>query len=709
MPRPVTPLSFRGRSFVPDGSNHNGSSVRTSSNNSSRNPSLSPVPQHTTSRLGFARRARLDNSGPMIMTRAQARRQHARVTSASGAGSLIRSVGAARNDSGPTVVSRSVGSESNSAATVTSSLVIHATKITPNHNANRRRPISSITAAGYSNEPQNSQNNQRSTSSVVAPSSERPIRTARRNFASGASTSAEVDAALPSTQTSTVTERSAPSSYSILRYRRFAGNRVTFDTQPDPSEVVDEKDSVTKVLTSEKILPRILRMMNWNELLPLRSVCKAWFEFIESQPQLTSVLGMIVIRSTMESRMAIYNASSVTWKRFRFLGPYIFDMTKPVQNEFWNKHGPLMIHLEISNRAMNLTGLVEILARCPKLEVFKCNWTPEMYSFNSELIRKYYGIHFNNGAFANLKDLSIESSSSLTDTALWSILKWCGGSIKSLTLTSPMDEDVLTRLKPRWSVDSIKNYFDRFGYTGNLQYLDFSWSNLTVDDIKSLCTMDIILRGITLNYCKLNDDILHRLVLKHGSSLEVFKLEGTPISEHLFTGSHLPKVKVLHIGGYQSSVRSLDFLREMPNLEELSCHDAQWLEQSMLLKPFNSKLKRRTLKSLDLSGGVKHAGNKNLDPNLNKTWFSDFTGLISNIRELNLSQWSLFGTNMNFKSICQRLNQLEKLIVREWKQLTDVGTTGLEEHVVYQDWGDRMPLRPRVYIGLLKSMLILFI
>lgn len=170
--------------------------------------------------------------------------------------------------------------------------------------------------------------------------------------------------------------------------------------------------------------------MNWNELLPLRSVCKTWFETIESNPKVNFNFGIITFRSSIEPKMAIYNASSVTWTKFRFGGPFIFDMKRSIQNEFWNKHGPLMTHLEINNRAMSLTGLVEILARCPKLQFFKCNWTPEMYSFNSELIKKYYGIHFNNGTFANLQHLSIQCSSSLTDSALGSILKWCGGSIR---------------------------------------------------------------------------------------------------------------------------------------------------------------------------------------------------------------------------------------------------------------------------------------
>lgn len=216
--------------------------------------------------------------------------------------------------------------------------------------------------------------------------------------------------------------------------------------------------------------------------------------------------------------------------------------------------------------------------------------------------------------------------------------------------------------------------------------------------------MEMYLRGITLNYCKLDNESLRKILLKHGETLEVFKIEGVPFTESIFEKQILPKVKVLHIGGVKGMVHSLNFLNDMPCLEELSCHRTQWLEQNMILRPFNLKSKHNLMRCLDLGGSIKHAGNKNIDPNLNKTWFSDFTGLITSVRELNLSQWSVFGTNMNFQNICSTLHLLEKLIVRDWSQLNDVGTTGLFEEEVHQDWGTRLPVRSRVFLGQLQSM-----
>lgn len=217
--------------------------------------------------------------------------------------------------------------------------------------------------------------------------------------------------------------------------------------------------------------------------------------------------------------------------------------------------------------------------------------------------------------------------------------------------------------------------------------------------------MEMHLRGITLNHCKLDDEALRKVLLKHGETLEVFKIEGTPFSDVIFNKEVLPKVKVLHIGGVKGTVHSLGFLKDMPRLEELSCHNTQWLEQNMVLRPFNSKTKQFSMKSLDLGGGIKHSGNKNLDPNLNKIWFHDFIGLFNNIRELNLSQWSSFGTNMNFRNICYTLGLLEKLVVRDWVHLNDVGTTGLYEEEIHQDWGTQLPSRPRVFLGQLQSIL----
>ncbi len=87
-----------------------------------------------------------------------------------------------------------------------------------------------------------------------------------------------------------------------------------------------------------------------------------------------------------------------------------------------------------------------------------------MYQFNAELIKKYYGINFYNGTFANMREFSVERSSYLNDNALMSLLKWCGGPLKSISLTyPPEEEDPLTRLKPRWTIQPLKNYIERFG------------------------------------------------------------------------------------------------------------------------------------------------------------------------------------------------------------------------------------------------------
>ncbi|CAL8106850.1 unnamed protein product [Orchesella dallaii] len=674
--------------------------ARTNSPNSNRSPRItssgSPLRRsvrvRTDSVLGSAPPSsrtggsRLNpNTGPIIMTKAQLRRRNAQLA----ATNKIRTVTPGETNSGPTVTTRTL------AYTNGKPRVERSVALKPIIISNTPAKIGTLNV-----------------SSDVAPTTATILQPRVSITPSGRPASVDTF------------------SISSGKLRR-SRNRVSF-ALPEPNE----RNSVFKVLTSEKTLPRILSFMNWNELLPLRIVCKTWFEIIESHPLVKANLGIINLRPEAESKMAIYNTSSVTWNKFRFIGPIIFDMTKPIQNEFWSKHGPLMVHLEINNRTMTLTGLVEILARCPKLEVFKCNWTPEMYSFNSELIKKYYGIHFNNGTFANLQDLTIECSASLTDSALWSILKWCGGSVRytvyiifklciymifliwitfqdifeifrSLTLTSPPDADVLTRLKPRWSIDSIKNYFERFGYTGMLQYLDFSWSNLTPDDIRSLSNVEMTLKGLCLNYCKVDDDSMRKLLLKHGATLEILKIEGTSFTDAIFGREILPKVKVLHIGGMKGTVQSINFLTEMPCLEELSCHKTQWLEQSMILRPFNSKSRHRFMKSIDFGGGIKHSGNKKLDPNLNTNWFSDFTGLVSHVKELNLGQWSLFGTDLNFRNICQTLTLLEKLVLQDWEKLTDVGTTGLYAEEIHQDWGTNLPTRPRVYLGLLKRLKVL--
>jgi hypothetical protein len=160
-------------------------------------------------------------------------------------------------------------------------------------------------------------------------------------------------------------------------------------------------------------------------------VNKKWLDAISSEPQTEDRLGVITIRKTpCDKILELYNESPVIWKKWRILSNVFIDLMDPVQLGFWSKHGPHIKYLEIRNKSMTLSGLVEILSRCPSLEHFLVTWNPEMYSFNSELIKKYYGVNFYNGNFANMQELVVEKSCYLTDTALWCLIKWCGGSLK---------------------------------------------------------------------------------------------------------------------------------------------------------------------------------------------------------------------------------------------------------------------------------------
>jgi len=159
-------------------------------------------------------------------------------------------------------------------------------------------------------------------------------------------------------------------------------------------------------------------------------VSKKWLDTISMEPTTEYRLGVITIRKHWEDALPVFNNSPVIWTKFRFLLNMFVDLMDPIQLSFWSKHGPLMKFLEIRNNSMNLSGLVEILSRCPKLEHFLISWSPQMYSFNSELVKKYYGISFYSGNFDNMQTLVIEKSNYLTDNALSSLTKWCGGSLR---------------------------------------------------------------------------------------------------------------------------------------------------------------------------------------------------------------------------------------------------------------------------------------
>lgn len=151
------------------------------------------------------------------------------------------------------------------------------------------------------------------------------------------------------------------------------------------------RGSVSKVLEGkgDKYLPKIFQSFNWAELLPMRRVCKKWLEVISTNPVVSDRLGVIVITSnSWEDQLQLFNESPVIWTKFRIEANLFIDLMDSIQLQFWMKHGSMMKSLEIKNKSMTLTGLVEVLSRCPNLSRFLVRWTPEMYPFNAELIKK---------------------------------------------------------------------------------------------------------------------------------------------------------------------------------------------------------------------------------------------------------------------------------------------------------------------------------
>ena len=434
---------------------------------------------------------------------------------------------------------------------------------------------------------------------------------------------------------------------------------------------------------------KIFSNLSWNELLAIRSTCKKWYEIISTEAPLKKD-GVIVLRRNLEG-MAIFNKSLYVWTQFRILVSVVFDFTDSMQLEFWLKHGKTMSYLEIRNSSMTLSALVEVLSRCPNLEYFSVTWTAEMYSFNSEMIKKYYGIHFRNGTFVKLHELTIDKSYFLTDNALWSLLKWCGGSIHKLALTcGPEDhEDTLSKLKPRWSIEPIQNYTNRFGYSGNFKFLDFSGSNLNGEDLKTLARTEKLnsLVGIRLSSCKINDEAVAIFIEKKGPNLEEFYLDNTAITEKAFEGStKLSRLKSLSISGKKSNFHTLEFLTYLRSLQDFFCSDTNWLTYTTLSRPLESLGPKNNIKKLDISSSNNIISR--VDQRMSKVWFNHLTNILPRLTELNLNYCGSFGNDDNFKAICTNIPTMEKLCVRDWTSLTDEGLVGMTFDDIVKQYDD---------------------
>jgi hypothetical protein len=89
--------------------------------------------------------------------------------------------------------------------------------------------------------------------------------------------------------------------------------------------------------------------LNWNELNAARAVNKQWQTLVASDPGLQAGSGVITINKNLVETFKIFNGSGVIWTSFRITVNTVFDLTQPVQSEFWWKHGPTMRSLEIRN------------------------------------------------------------------------------------------------------------------------------------------------------------------------------------------------------------------------------------------------------------------------------------------------------------------------------------------------------------------------
>jgi len=140
---------------------------------------------------------------------------------------------------------------------------------------------------------------------------------------------------------------------------------------------------------------------------------------------------------------------------------------------------------------------------------------------------------------------------------------------------------MLHQLKPRWSLEPIKNFSDRFGYSGGLTNLDFSRSNINNEDLKSLAVMSHMnhLRSVNFSFCeKIEESSIIFFIGKRGTTLYELSLQNIPITEQLFYNcfDRLPKLKTLDISGeyqemqilkkilYQAILHLLQFILKVP-------------------------------------------------------------------------------------------------------------------------------------------------
>lgn len=112
-------------------------------------------------------------------------------------------------------------------------------------------------------------------------------------------------------------------------------------------------------------LPQILKFLNWNELLVVRTVSRQWYKICGEDPVLNENSGIIAFRNVanFSKDLQFFNNSpgdGAYWRKFRVYVSTVYDMTNATQAEFWDRHGPTMTHLEIENRAITLSGMHRI-------------------------------------------------------------------------------------------------------------------------------------------------------------------------------------------------------------------------------------------------------------------------------------------------------------------------------------------------------------
>jgi len=103
----------------------------------------------------------------------------------------------------------------------------------------------------------------------------------------------------------------------------------------------------------QQYLAKILSYLNWNELNSARAVSKQWLQLVSSDPNLQSSLGVITITKNVNDVFKVFNGSLSVWTQFRLNSNTVFDLTQPIQSEFWWKHGATMQYLEIRNSKLS--------------------------------------------------------------------------------------------------------------------------------------------------------------------------------------------------------------------------------------------------------------------------------------------------------------------------------------------------------------------